>query len=162
MVSGEAKLINEIKIQDFCNIKRLYVKPFQFCKLKDDFTMFRNSYEDKKLMNLIDNELSNFNFNKTSIGYTYLVKCIMEVLEEQDKLNNIERDLFPCVAKSLKIKNPQTIKWNIRKLIDSMVRYTDREVILKYFNTYSKNPTPKLFLKIVNENIINKYENIDI
>ena len=67
MVSGEAKLINEIKIQDFCNIKRLYVKPFQFCKLKDDFTMFRNSYEDKKLMNLIDNELSNFNFNKTSI-----------------------------------------------------------------------------------------------
>ena len=77
--------------------------------------------------------------------------------KSQDKLNNVEKNLFPCVAQKLKVKNPKNIKWNLRKLIESMVRYTNTETILKYF-PYTKNPTTKMFISRINENLISKYK----
>lgn len=159
VISGEIELINDLVIKDFCNVKNVYIKPFEFHKLKEDFISLKNSkdnYDDKELMKIIDKELYEFNFNKASIGYRYLIECVIEVFKNQDKIINIEKYLFPSVAKKLNIKKPQTIKWTLIKLLDSMVRYTDTEIILKYF-PYTQNPTTKIFISMVNECLISKY-----
>lgn len=128
--------------------------------MKEDFRKFEvaiNSNEDKRIIKIINDELDVFSFNKKSIGYKYLIQCVVEVFKSQDKLNNVEKNLFPCVAQKLKVKNPKNIKWNLRKLIESMVRYTNTETILKYF-PYTKNPTTKMFISRINENLISKYK----
>lgn len=158
LISGEIQLINELLVKDYCNIKKIYIKPFELYKLKEDFKSLRSStdnYDDKELMVIIDKELQEFNFNKTSIGYRYLIECVIEVFRNQNKIINIEKDLFPCVAEKLNVKKPQTIKWTLRKLIDSMVRYTNTETILKYF-PYTKNPTTKMFISMMNACLISK------
>ena len=154
LISGEIDLMKEIFIQDvYTNIEKIYIKPFNFCNLKEDFNRLsqeNSSLNEKKLIQNINNELDKFNFNKSSIGYKYLIECIIEIYKNPYKLNNIEKNLFPCVADKLKIKNPQTIKWNLRKLIISMIRYTDTQIILKNFS-HTKNPTTKMFLTRINE-----------
>ncbi len=160
LVSEEIQLINEVFSNDYKNIKKIYIKPFDFKKLKEDFRKFEvaiNSNEDKRIIKIINDELDVFSFNKKSIGYKYLIQCVVEVFKSQDKLNNVEKNLFPCVAQKLKVKNPKNIKWNLRKLIESMVRYTNTETILKYF-PYTKNPTTKMFISRINENLISKYK----
>lgn len=107
-------------------------------------------------MEIIDKELQVFNFNKASVGYRYLIECIVEVYRNQDKIINIEKYLFPSIAKKLNVKKPQTVKWSLIKSLDSMVRYTDTEIILKYF-PYTQNPTTKMFIVMMNECIISKY-----
>ena len=157
LISGEIQFINELLVKDYCNIKNVYIKPFELYKLKEDFKSLRissNNYADKELIDIIDKELREFNFNKTSIGYKYLIECVIEIFKNQDKIINIEKDLFPCVAEKLNVKKPQTIKWTLRKLIDSMVRYTN--TILKYF-PYTANPTTKMFISMMNEKLNTKY-----
>ena len=158
--SAEIKFINELSVNDYCNIKNIYIKPFDFHKLNEDFKSLRvstNTYDDKELIQIINKELEEFNFNKTSIGYKYLIQCVIEVFRNQDKIINLEKDLFPCVAEKLNVKKTQTIKWTLKKLIDSMVRYTNTDTILKYF-PYTNNPTTKMFISTMNEYLISKYQ----
>ncbi len=82
---------------------------------------------------MINEELEKFNFNKSSIGYKYVIQCIIEVYKNQKRLNNIEKDLLPCVAEKLNVKDSKIIKWTLRKMIISMVRYTDTKTIQQYF-----------------------------
>ena len=133
LISGEIPMINKIDLQDWHNVERIYVKPFEFCKLKDDLKCLVKRDKEIEFYDLINEELSKFNFNKGSIGYKYLTKCIITVLENPRKLDNIEKLLFPNIAYQLKIDNPKVIKWSIQKLMDSMIRYTENDVILKYF-----------------------------
>lgn len=159
LISGEIQLINELLVKDYCNIKNVYIKPFELYKLKEDFKNLRissDNYDDRELIGIIDKELQEFNFNKTSIGYRYLIECVIEVFKNQNKIKNIEKDLFPCVAEKLNVKKSQTIKWTLRKSIDSMVRYTNTDTILKYF-PYTTNPTTKMFISMMNECLISKY-----
>lgn len=158
LISGDIQLINELFIQDFCNIKKIYIKPFKFYKLKEDFRRLienTDTWNDEKIMQMINEELEKFNFNKSSIGYKYLIQCIIEVYKNQKRLNNIEKDLLPCVAEKLNVKDSKTIKWTLRKMIISMVRYTDTKTIQQYF-PYTKNPTTKMFLTMINEHINQK------
>ncbi len=154
LISGEIDLMREIFIQDvYTNIEKIYIKPFNFCNLKEDFHRLIQTdvvLNEKKLIPKIDRELDKFNFNKAGIGYKYLIECIIEVYKSPYKLNNIEKNLFPCVAEKLHVKNPQTIKWTLRKFIISMIRYTDTKIILKNF-PHTKNPTTKMFLTRINE-----------
>ena len=95
IISGEIQFINELFLKDYCNIKKIYIKPFDIYKLKEDFSSLREStdtYEDKELAQIINKELQVFNFNKTSIGYKYLIECIIEVFKHQDKIINIEKN----------------------------------------------------------------------
>lgn len=53
VVSEEIHLINELFVKDFCNVQNVYIKPFEFYKLKEDFkslNIFENSYDDKELI----------------------------------------------------------------------------------------------------------------
>ena len=76
-------------------------------------------------------------------------KTLTEI-DATEKLTNIEKFVFPVIAKEFKISNFKTVKWSVQKLIDSMVRYTKNEIILENF-PYIQKPTTKMFLSMMNQ-----------
>ena len=103
------------------------------------------------------NELNMFNFNKTSNGYKYLVECLEYCYNEPLLLKNMEKELFGKVADENNLNNTNIVKWSIHKAIVSMERYTDSNIILKYF-PYTKNPTSKVFISRIEEILRYKYK----
>lgn len=156
IIFNKIESINKMNLQDFYNIVKIYVKPFEYSKLKKDLIDLIDKKSSNNLELLISEELSKFNFNRGSIGYKYLINCIAEILKFPEKLDNIEKILFPHVAIQLKIDNPKVIKWSIHKLIDSMIRYTDEKIILRYF-PHNNKPTIKSFLSFMYSSLIHRY-----
>ena len=107
----------------------------------------------------IDYELSYFNFNKASIGYTYIIEAIAICYNNMSLINNLEKELFPIIASTFNIINSKSIKWDIQKTIDSMIRFTDTKKILNIF-PYTQRPTPNLFISVMSRIIISKYKNL--
>ena len=168
IMSGKTQLINDIALVDFRNIEKIYIKPFELGELKThlkDLIYIDTAHSIKNLMIeneaielklLIKEDLSQFNFNTGSKGYIYLTKCIIEIFKDPRKLDNIEKLLFPSIAYQLNIDNPKVIKWSIQKLISSMIRYTNSNVILEYF-PHGNKPTIKMFLSTITNSIRTKY-----
>ena len=155
IISGEREYINKIDYKYFDMIKKLYVKPFSISELNDDLKSIYCKKINKSLKDMITDELSNFNFNRGSSGYVYLVECIEKSIEDPNTLRNMEKELFPYISNKLNIDNPKSIKWSLQKLLDSMTRYTKTETILNYF-PYTKHPTLKVFITTINDNVIKK------
>lgn len=168
LIISDASIMNTINLLSFENIYRIYIEPLNWNEIKKDLdSIFLYRKENKsadlisksnneKLKNLIIHEISIFNFNKSSKGYKYLIMSIIETIQDDKKLENIEKNLFPIIATKFNIDNSKKIKWNIQKVIDSMLRYTDDIVIKKYF-PYAVKPTTKMFLSEINISIKNKY-----
>lgn len=155
IISGEVEFINQINCEYFNIIRKVYIKPFSISKLNDDLKKIYCESENTKLKDIIEEELSVFNFNKGSNGYLYLIECIEKSIEEPTILRNMEKDLFPYISNKLNIDNPKSIKWSLVKLLDSMTRYTKTEIILNCF-PYTKHPTLKAFIVTIDKNIMKK------
>lgn len=156
LISGETKMVNKLLISDFCIIEKICIKPFELKKLKEDLQDLICICEKDRLEALINEKLSEFNFNKGTNSYKYLVRCIREIYEKPEELNNIEKLLFPKIAIQLGINNHKTIKWSLEKLINSMARFTDSKIILDHF-PYTKKPTTKMFLSEINNYLTSNY-----
>lgn len=150
LITGNAELLNEINIFDFSIIRQIYIKPFEFEKLNEDIQSIILEEYSYNLKNNIKYELNMFNFNKTSNGYKYLVECLEYCYNEPLLLKNMEKELFGKVADENNLNNTNIVKWSIHKAIVSMERYTDSNIILKYF-PYTKNPTSKVFILRIEE-----------
>lgn len=154
VISGEVPLINHIRILDNSNVKKILIKPFPINILVNEINYICSEKIDDTFRKKIRKELSVFEFNIGCISYQYLVECLLLSCKHPYLLNNIEKDLFPRAAKILGVKNPQTIKWDIQKTIKSMIKYTEKQKVLKYFSR--QTPSLKLFIATLSQSILNR------
>ena len=145
IISGEISLINNIKIENCKNIKKIYVNPFEFEHLILDIRYLCEKKEKSNVTEQIERQLDIFNFNKNSIGYKYLVECLMCIYYNPNFLVNMESNLFPEVMRRFQIKNVKNIKWAMQKTVKSMLRFTPTKQIEKFFKN-NRMPTLKTFI----------------
>ena len=92
---------------------------------------------------IISRLLDKFEFNRSSIGYHYIVEslnyCVNAKIKQTPKINK----MYEILADEK--YNANQINWNIRKALNSMNRLTEKEVMKKYF-AFNYYPTPKEFL----------------
>lgn len=146
LATSYAELFNRSCVTEF--VSRILPKPFEFETLNRYIKELIDEDKETILNNDIIHILSKFDFNVSSVGYSYLIDCIKICLKENKCLNNLEKDLYPYVAKKYHISNPLKIKWSIEKLLNSMCRYTKTEILQIYFPNMQKIP-PKFFIKTV-------------
>lgn len=155
IISGEREFINQIDYEYFDKIRKVYVKPFSISQLNDDLNNICYESKTTKIKDMINKELLNFNFNRGTNGYLYLIECIEKSIKEPQILRNMEGELFPYISKKLNIDDPKYIKWSLQKLMKSMSRYTNSEIISDYFID-TRNPTLKVFITTIDDKIIEK------
>lgn len=64
----------------------------------------------------------------------------------------MEKELFPLVAKNNKIESAIQVKCALQKLVSSMSRYTDKEILKSYFS-YNLKSSVKTFIITINERV---------
>ena len=152
VMTGDIQMLNDLEIIYFNNIKQICIKPFSLKKLCNDIQYLCTEMEDKNIYNLINYELSKFEFNKGSIAYRYLIDTIEIAYQYPDKMRNMEKEIFPLVAKNNNIESTIQVKWALQKLISSMSRYTNKETLKEYFS-YNLKPSVKTFITTINEQV---------
>ena len=139
------------------DIYHFFIKPINVNKLIDTLNNITESTQ--KIENTLVNLLNDFNFNKNTKGYSYILICLKYCIE-----NNYTSILsIKSLYKEIELKYNKTIsssklEWNIAKAIHSMVNYTD-ETILNEFAPYNISPSPKVFINGVLNLYYNKKSN---
>ena len=85
IISGEINLLNKIPIVDDSLIKNVLVKPVDLEEVFKKIKYLINTNEINKRRRNIENVLSEFSFNKSSIGYEYLVPFNSPFMKKLDK-----------------------------------------------------------------------------
>ncbi len=156
VISGNADLI--YKLPDFDKyICSVFQKPIDALRLKEEFIRIQNIYKQNEVISFIEKELDIFEFNKTSIGYKYLVDAILEAINNPKLIQNLEKELYYSVSKKYINSTYLNIKWAIDKSINSMYRFTNFDLICNYFNFEKpKKPTSKLIIQTIMQKYMNK------
>ena len=110
-------------IKENINYYKILPKPFDIENLIEILKKISNNSIKNESKKRIISLLNNFNFNKSSVGYTYFIDIL--------KYN-----------KNLSYKK---IEWNIEKSIRTMNNYTDLFILNKYFS-YTNFPSSKVFI----------------
>lgn len=132
----------------------VFLKPINYNSLIKTLNSIINEKHTDKFNDEIIDILSDFDFNTKSKGYKYLVECIRTCLTSPFLINNLEKKLYPSIAKQFIDTNPSKIKWNIEKSINSMYRYTNKEILERFFPN-SKKLSPKYFIETIISTISN-------
>ncbi len=141
-ISEESDKVLEL-LKKNLHIHSLLIKPYKF----DDLVNSLNNMctADKSLSKLID-ILNNFNFNKSSIGYRYIIDCINYCIKNNLRFIKQVKSLYKNVESLYDGQvYADTIEWNIYKSIRYMNTSTDNLIMKKYF-IYDTFPSPKTFL----------------
>lgn len=162
VISGEKPLIYQL-LKKNLPVHSIFSKPFNLDELIEvlvNIIAEEKVFINDKKRNII-RLLDNFNFNKASIGYSYIVDCLEICIEEEYSCIPNMKILYSKVARKNNIDMTATIKWNIDKSIKVMNNLTDRNTLNRYF-VYNDRPSTKIFLsEILNLIYIeNKYEKI--
>lgn len=152
VMTGDIKLLNDLNIIYFKNVKQVYVKPFDLKNLCKDVEYLSNKVDNDNLLDIINMELSYFDFNKGSSSYNYLIDTIKVCQQYPEKMKNMEKELFPIVAKNNNLKSAMQVKWSLQKLISAMSRYTREDILKRYF-PYSVRPSVKVFITTINSRV---------
>lgn len=155
IVSGELNLINRIPGKHYNKIKGVFCKPVELVNIQESI---KNIILKKKNIDNIEKMqkvLNNFSFNKTSKGYRYLVECIEEITEHPTEIKNIKKTVYPIIAKRHNIENKNKVKWCVVKTLKSMIRYTDKKILAKFFASVDEI-TPKNFMIQLNNVILDE------
>lgn len=134
------------KLQNIQLISGIIIKPIDYNTLCNYLIQFSKEINNDSIQSLIINILNNFDFNKNSVGYLYIIDCIKYCIERPNCINNLEKDLYPHIAKIHQISNHLQVKWAIDKSLNSMFRYTKVDILKKYFPD-TKRISSKFFLK---------------
>lgn len=154
IISGERNFINKIPLESYKIIKRIFCKPVDFNNIYDNIVHILSKQKNEDELIKMKEVLEEFEFNKTSKGYSFLIECLSEIVNNPKLLRNIEKHIYTNVAKRHNFDNINQIKWCISKAIKSMVRYTDKKTLNKYFSN-SRDISPKYFMITIYE-MINK------
>lgn len=153
VISSVQEYIN--KIYNNKDVYAIIDKGNGFTKISNSINIYLNEIDNqinnKKVYNKIKNELIKFNLNFSNKGTDYLINSILLSYNKENL--NLCKDIYPILSKKYHVK-PMNIKWNLEKNIKSMKRYTNNEIITKYFNIDSKsNLTIKTVIKTIANNI---------
>lgn len=148
IISGERILINKIPTKSYEFIKGVFYKPVELNKIQYSIEHILIERVKNKDITKLKKLLENFDFNKNSKGYNYLVECMIELLNSPNKSINLEKTIYSIIAKRHKIEDINQIKWCISKTLKSMVRFTDKKILSEYF-LYCTNITPKYFMRTI-------------
>lgn len=146
IISGNAALILDSKQYDNY-IDAIFYKPFSFQALAKKITSIMSSAKPIKREEIVQ-YLSVFDFNKSNLGFKFLVDCIMLAYENEALLFNMENNLYSHVSSMNRNISTKKIKWNINKCLNSMYCNTSEKIISNYFYIDAK-PTPKIFISTV-------------
>ena len=134
------------KLQNIQYISGIIVKPIDCTILYNYLINLNCEISDNNLQTNIIKILNEFDFNKSSLGYLYIIDSIKYCLKRPCCINNLEKDLYPHIAKMHQISNSLKVKWAIDKSLNSMFRYTKTDILKKYFSD-TKKISSKLFIK---------------
>jgi response regulator RpfG family c-di-GMP phosphodiesterase len=171
-ISG-LKIINSLKRKrkNMPHIIVLTTKEDVLGKLKGYVhTILKRPVELEQIINVIDNvtksvnkqtyeklvkeELSKFDMNVSTIGYTYIVEALISVLEDESLLKDMKNKLYNHISYKHDDANRDNVKWSIEKCVKSTVRYTSSSITKAYFHAEAReHVTPKLFLTTIIDNI---------
>ncbi|CCY70952.1 two component transcriptional regulator AraC family [Clostridium sp. CAG:921] len=160
ITSEDNLLLNKI-VKNY-NITRIFLQPFNFKILADclnKINIERTKEKNKNnLYSTLYDILSKFNFNRKSIGYSYIIEIFKICFLEGCVPTPFEGKVYTKLAKTNNLKRSDTIKWNIEKSINSMKKTTDKEILEYYFDRLKI--TPKTFIHVVFDLIILKANQI--
>ena len=145
IVSGERELINKIPLGSYRLIKGIFCKPVELENVYNNIKYILLNKEKEDDIIKVQEVLEIFNFNKLSKGYKFLIECFSEIISEPEGLSSIENVVYKKVANRHGFNKIDPIKWCIFKTIKSMIRFTDDEILNRYFGS-SDNITPKSFM----------------
>ena len=132
------------------------IKPFDFSTLIQYINTIEIENMDIDIYNRIEKLLSNFDINTNTIGYNYLVDSIFLAIKEPSLLEKLNKSLYLEVSRKHNVSSNK-VKWNIEKIIRSIIRYTNLSVIHRFFQ-YTNNPSPKVFIREIVREILTKNE----
>ncbi len=146
VISGESLLISELSQKQF-KIARIFRKPFDMTDLVNYLSEHYHNLQKEKSPEYqkIKNLLDQFNFNTCSLGYDYIISCLLICLTNNITHISNAKELYEKVAKQKNIISIHTIKWNIDKAIKNMNRLTESNILRKYFS-YTQSLSSKLFI----------------
>lgn len=110
---------------------------------------------EAEIRRFILKELSIFNFKRASKGFKYLNEVIYLCINNIDAIENLQKNIFPIIAKKYNEKSPLNVKWCIEQVIRTMYNNTEMKIICEYFSI-EKNIKPSL--KFIVYTIVCNYE----
>lgn len=144
LVTGNYQLLSSFRYSNL--VYSIIFKPLDYNNLNETLNLIVQEKKSDKFNYEIIKILSNFDFNTKSKGYKYLLDSINACIIYPHLLNNLEKNLYPSIAKKYSNCTPLKIKWSIEKSISSMNRYTDTKILKKFFLT-SKKISTKFFIE---------------
>lgn len=147
VISGESQLIFKL-VKNNYNIYKIFLKPFNCEDLIDTLIELYNYSTTKasEVHKKLDKILNSFNFNKSSIGYTYILDILEICIEKQDTYIHNLTNLYTEVAKKYNLVNVENIRWNVDKCISSMKKSTQKSELDQISSFYVSTKT---FLSII-------------
>lgn len=145
IISSESKFINQIPCTNYEMIKGVFHKPVDLQNIYYSVKYILAQQKHEKESINLNHILDEFEFNKSSRGYNFLVECLEEIFENPEELINIEKTAYKNIADKHNLNEINQVKWCISKSIKSMIRYTDTKILLKYFRDINRI-TPKNFI----------------
>jgi CheY-like chemotaxis protein len=131
VVSGENGRLKElVKLE---NITYFMSKPVDVEQLIQVINNLEKLDVEVDVINLIEEEIKNYNFNTSTLAYKYLVKAIKYAMENEDLLVRMEKNLLRRVSNDYKNVKPINVKWAIEKLIIGTSMSKRDYVSPKYF-----------------------------
>ena len=139
------KADKSIELNNKLNVYQIFTIPFN----EDEFIDAINSINNIniKIHNRLSIILSDFCFNKASVGYNYIIECLQYcIINNLTHIDNM-KNLYRIIEEKYNNKeiSQEKISWNIAKAIDSMNKSTDSMILNKFFH-YVTYPSSKIFL----------------
>ncbi len=123
------------------SVDKIFIKPFATKELFN----FLNSINKKETDKIVIDLLKDFNYNKNTLGYIFIVEALSLCIEKNYSYIKKMKDLYEELENQYNRKIPaEKIYWNISKAIIAMNESTDIAILNKYF-PYNNNPSPKSF-----------------
>lgn len=151
LITAYPSLINNI--EDYPFIKNVFIKPFSVEDFIYKLSLLDNEKEEFKIYEIFNKILSNFEFNTSSKGYRYILDGLVLFVHNNEHLTpnfNLEKDFYNNLLVKYNLKSIYTIKWNVDKTVQSMVRYTKKEILSSFFPNLNK-PTSKVVINKILE-----------
>ena len=150
VISGERKLLNKLNLEYYRFINCVLLKPIDIKTVYKDILYIIENRKTKNKIKVIEKILNEFDFNKSSKGYTYLMEAVIRIIDNPEDLTDIENNIYKMLANKYNLENINKIKWCIIKTINAMNRFTENEKLEKYFPKHRKI-TPKCFMRVAYE-----------
>ncbi len=112
--------------------------------------------EDKRIIDEIVLQLSNFRFSRYSMAYQYLIDAIYIVVKDRNTMRDLKDYVYLPIAKRYNTR-AENVQWSLTKLVDIMYTNTPAKTMYNYFNFFiDEKPTLKFFIITVARNVYSK------